>query len=685
MLFTLLTMSCAYYNTFFNAEESYRIGMEKNEEAKLQKSVRKNPVYFKKAITKSWSVINQYGDSSSWADDALFLIGKSHYQLDEFEKARDIFEQFLKKYLKSEYIPNVQLWLGKTYLKEQKVEEALKIYTDILESQGDNTIKSQAHLNLGDLYFEAKDYENAIDNYKKCLDLSDDSKQSAEAMYKLADSYFKNEKYDAAIDAYKSVLQSDAPLIRQYTSIKSMVDAYLKKGNMEEATTFLKNSLHDIRFKKYYSLLASKLANIYEFQGEYDFAIENYYDVMKKYPRQEGAALAAFYAAQLYEFQYGQFDSAKINYDRVRKIYNKSEAAAEALKRSKLLANYLEIHVGLLTDLKNLYKLEQGDSTLEDSLITGQDTIEVKVDETIALGDSSNNASSENAKQENSQKKNTGFNSELTGIADNLENGASDKKASNTIKKIKNKKIAIIRTPEEVRKSYKKNSYRLAEYFLINYANYDSAEVLFNKFISNFSDSLLSPKAYYSLYFIYNSIDDDSTKADSVRAIIKNRYGDTIYGRKLLGLKISQEDQKEELVKRRFKKAEQSFSNKDYGKAIDIYTDVASKDSGSVWAVKSLYAAAYISEVYLKNNEQAYKYYTQLVKSYPSTKQGSIAKLKTTPLPKVKIKPEQTSEEKAKTVTAEFEKKHPKIKDLEAKKRIIKDFETPKKQLPDDK
>ena len=127
LLLLFFIIGCAYYNTFFNAEENYRIGLAKNEEAKLNKSSRKNPAYFKTAITKSWKVINQYGDSSSWADDALFLIGKSHYQLEEYDKARKIFEQFLKKYLKSEYIPNVQLWLGKTYLKEDKHEKALKI------------------------------------------------------------------------------------------------------------------------------------------------------------------------------------------------------------------------------------------------------------------------------------------------------------------------------------------------------------------------------------------------------------------------------------------------------------------------------------------------------------------------------------------------------------------------------
>lgn len=672
---TVIFAGCAYYNTFFNAQESYRTGMQKYEEAKLKKSVRKNPKYFKKAITKSWKVINQYGDSSKWADDALFLIGKSHFQLEEYKKARDIFEQFLKKYLKSELIPNVQLWLGKTYLKEKKKEKALKIYTDILSSDGNDAIKARAHINLGDLYFESGDYDNAADNYKKCLDLSDDSKLSAKAVYNLAESYFKSQKYDKAIDAYKSVLQSDAPLIRQFTAMKSMVDAYLKKGDMEAATTFLKNSLHDIRFKNYYSLIAAKLANIYEFQGDYDFALENYYDVMREYPRKEGAALAAFYIAQLYEFEYGLFDSAKVNYDRVRKIYSKSEAADEALKRSKLLDQYLKIHNSLVSDIRNLNKLEQGDSSLVDSLVTGKDTVEVAIAQPLSLKDSTNKGTNNSQEAEGET---SNFNTDPNGLEESSKNIGLGKNTAKTIKKIKDKKVAITRTPEEVRRSYKKNSYQLAEYFLITYANYDSAEVLFHKFLSTFSDSLLSPKAYYSLYFIYNTVDKDSLKADSIASIITNRYRDTIYGRKLLGLDVKKSDPKEEKIKNIFEDAEKLFSEKKYEQAINLYNNVAKQDSGSIWAIKSLYAAAYISENFLKNNTSAYDYYTQLATLYPTSEQGKIAKIKIKPVPKP------VEKQKEKKIIPGTIQKDTKIKGI--KNRLLLDKkEKPKKPVIDDK
>jgi len=666
LLLLFFVLGCAYYNTFFNAEENYRTGLIKNEEAKLKKSSRKNPTYFKKAITKSWKVINQYGDSSSWADDALFLIGKSHYQLEEYDKARDIFEQFLKKYLKSEYIPNVQLWLGKTYLKEDKPEEALKIYSDILESNGTDEIKAQAHANLADLYFDSDDYYNAIDNYNKCLALSNDSKLRGATVYKLGDSYFKAKKYKQAIDSYKLVLQSDSPIIRQFSAMKSMVDAYLELGQKEEAQTFLKNSLHNARFKTYYSLIAAKLANIYEFQGEYNFAMENYHDVLKTYPRKEGAALAAFYIAQLYEFEYGQFDSAEVYYDRVRTEYPRSEAIKEAKTRSTLLTQYIKIHSGLNNDISNLYKLEHGDSSLVDSLVTGKDTIEVNISENQPTQDSS--ATQDDLTNDSHTIENTNTGYENTGFSENDQNV---KTVAKTAKKIKEKKVAISRTPEEVRESFKKNSYKIAEYFLINYMNYDSAEFRFNNFINHFSDSLLLPQAYYSLYFIYHTIDKDSSRADSIAGIIKTKYRDTIYGRKLLGIDLSQSDAKEEKIKLKFIEAEKAFTDKQYPQAVKLYNSIAKHDSGTVWAIKSLYAAAYISENYLKNPHQAFTYYSLLAKGYPQTDQGKIAIRKVKPLPKPK--------------PVEKKKESQKIKTRINKKIFDKDKEQIKLPLKDDR
>jgi len=105
----LLISGCAYYNTFFNAEKNYSMGVDKIENNTYEKLPKDVIKLFEESIEKSWRVLNNYGDSSSWADDALLLIGKSYYQMENYTKSQEILEQFSQKYLKSELIPEAGL------------------------------------------------------------------------------------------------------------------------------------------------------------------------------------------------------------------------------------------------------------------------------------------------------------------------------------------------------------------------------------------------------------------------------------------------------------------------------------------------------------------------------------------------------------------------------------------------
>jgi TolA-binding protein len=594
---------CAYYNTFFNAEENYRLGLEKkesNRQEKLPESIKK---YFNTSIAKSWKVIDLYGDSSAWADNALIMVGKSYYQLEEYDKSQEVLEQFLQKYLKSELIPEAELWLAKTYLKQEDDEQALSKFSGIISKTDDDEIRAEALLNLGELYFKSENYKNAIERFSECIDATSNSERAGKAQYKLADSYYQLKNYESAIENYEEVLRYDLPIIKQYDAVIQVANSLLELKKYERAQEILQTTLRDQRFKKQYSMIATKLANMIEFQGDLNFAIEKYREVLKKYPKTDGSALAAFYMAQIYEFEYGVLDSAKVKYDRVKKEYSRSESAEEAAKRSRILADYLKIKKQLLKDKDDMYKLEHGDSSLVDSLVSDVDTLLISIEDTLKTQPLKANGR-QIAKQLSKIKKDT----------------------VKQQKKIRENKVAVSRDPEVVEKSLLKNDFRMAEYFLVNYQHYDSAKVAYTHFVNNYSDSLLIPKAYYSLYYISKDIDQDSVKADSFKTIILTQYPNTIYGRKLSGKTVViTEHNKEGAIKDAFLNAEKLFDEKKYNQAIRAYNTIAMQDSGSSWAIKSRYASAYLYENFIKNTDSAYVSYSILAKEYPKSPQGKIA------------------------------------------------------------
>ncbi len=602
---------CAYYNTFFNAEENYRLGLEKkesNRQEKLPESIKK---YFNTSIAKSWKVIDLYGDSSTWADNALILVGKSYYQLEEYDKSQEVLEQFLQKYLRSELIPEAELWLAKTYLKQEDDEQALSKFSGIISKTDDDEIRAEALFNIGELYYKSEEYKDAIERFSECIEATSNSERAGKAQYKLADSYYQLKNYEAAIENYEEVLRYDLPIITQYDAVIQVANSLLELKNYERAEEILQTTLRYQRFKKQYAMIATKLANMIEFQGDLNFAIEKYSEVLKKYPKTDGSALAAFYMAQIYEFEFGLLDSAKVKYDRVKKEYNRSESAEEASKRSRILADYLKIKKQLLKDKDDMYKLEHGDSSLVDSLVSGVDTLLIALEDTVNIQPASNDR-------------------QIEGLINKAKKDSLKQK-----KKIRENKVAVSRDPEVVEKSLLKNDFRMAEYFLVNYQHYDSAKVAYTHFVNNYSDSLLIPKAYYSLYYISKDIDQDSVKADSFKTIILTQYPNTIYGRKLSGKTVViTEHNKEGAIKGAFLNAEKLFDQKKYNQAIRAYNTIAMQDSGSSWAIKSRYASAYLYENFIKNTDSAYVSYSILAKEYPKSPQGKIALFKIAEPPK---------------------------------------------------
>ena len=82
--------ACAYFNTFYNAEEQYNTA----EEIRIQSLGNSLPARaiqeYGKAIEKSDKVLIDYSDSD-YVKDAMLLKGKSHFFRREYDSAREAF------------------------------------------------------------------------------------------------------------------------------------------------------------------------------------------------------------------------------------------------------------------------------------------------------------------------------------------------------------------------------------------------------------------------------------------------------------------------------------------------------------------------------------------------------------------------------------------------------------------
>ncbi len=624
LLSIIFLVSCAYYNTFFNAKKRYNEAYKKQNASKtktLSGDIKKN---YRETIKKCWKLIDTYSDSSDWADDALLLIGKSYYNLQEYKKSQRVLEQFLLKYDQSPLVPEAKLWLAKTYITEQRDDEALKLLSGLFDKDLTSDVAGQVYYILGDLYYQRDNYNKAITNLEKAVEISDDDELLGSAYYMLGEIYFSEQDYEAAIQAFDKLKDLNIPSQREFEAQMQQVESFIALKDYEAAEKILKNMKRDLRFKKQFSLIETKLANLNEIQGDVQFARELYYDILRKYKNTEGASMAAFYLAQLYEYDFANIDSAETYYKKVRTIKNQEDISKEAKERASLLNEYLKIRNQLRKDRRDLISIAHGDSTLEDSLEVELDSTEIKA-----------------RLQQNEQMQRPPA-SDLFAQHDlQADSAKTDSMNKKTIVP-KSKKVAVSRTPDQVEQSFKRNSFAKAEFFLLKYEHTDSALTAYRNFIEAFpQDSILTPKAFYALYFIYSKLDSNKVKGDSIKSIILTRFPDSPYGHKLSGQKptMSEESLKDQTnekmesesdraIKEKYLTAEQYLFSENYNAAIWAFKTIAKEDSGTIWATKARYAIAYTYEHFLYDIPAAVRAYTILKKEYPGTKFAKIAKNK---------------------------------------------------------
>jgi TolA-binding protein len=578
-LFLLVfSAGCAYYNTMFNAKEKYESGQKRIKEninKEISPEIRKD---FSDAIDKCWKLINIYGDSSTYADDALLLIGKGHYQMEEYVKSERHLRQFLSRYQKSDLIAEANLWLGKSLVRLDRDDEAILYLNEAIEADESSDMTAQAYLSLGNINFKQQNYKKARTFLDQVIDISRDDDLEAQAQYLIAESFFEEGNYEEAAQNFDRVSEYKTQIDFLFNAFIRRIDCMVEMKQDDLAIELLEENSINNKFLHKVSVLRARIGNILKDQGKFIEATEEYDDVLRLYPRTEGSAIAAYGMAQLMEFAYGSLDSAKSLYQRVGQEYRQSEFTERAENRSRILDEYKKIESNIQHDQDDLEKLKI-----------------LEIDTTLV--------------ENNGQM--------------------SDGNPSEPDDKAKQKKPTV-RSQDEIVESLQKNRFAKAEFFLLTLANYDSAIALYTKFTNSSLDTLLVPKAYYALYYIYTYEVENAARADSIRQIILRGFPETSYAAYFkIDKSVTADEKKDESpYKYMYLQGEALMADDRFEEAVDIFTQIAVEDSGSEVATKARYASAWIYENKLEDLPGAIHAYTILANEYPKSDAGKIAQNK---------------------------------------------------------
>lgn len=292
-----------HYNTYFNANETYKLAIANIEQNRLENYDTILPIYaygtlddtqgmsgeFQKTIEKAELLVqthqqkqanknykkNDDNTITNWGDDAFLIMAKSYYMMGEYEKGINSL-----KYITAYFPVNV----------DARTKDKIK------KDRNNKKLKAKAK----------KEEKKLIQKEKKGEDIRPSKKlflhegANSEALLWLAKTYTAQEKYTEA-DAIFTYINSDKKFYKNYDNEVAIAkaDYYLRQGNADSTIPALEKALQNKNKKKYQSRYQYVLAQLYQHNGNSSKAAEYYEASSKGNPNFEMVFYAKFNLAKM--------------------------------------------------------------------------------------------------------------------------------------------------------------------------------------------------------------------------------------------------------------------------------------------------------------------------------------------------------------------------------------------------
>lgn len=644
----------AYFNTFYKSKEDFESAVEEYRLSLISfynrrlDSLGVVPVLnasvkekFDKAIERSSKII-QFHKNSKFIDDAVLIIGKSYFYETDYYKSERTFNEFLSKFAASELADEAILFLGRSKIRLGKTEEGIGIFKDLVQKATDGEVRSQAARDLGILAYNKGNYDEAANYFKASIDFSKNNERKAEEQFILA-KILSEYKPSVAAKEYRKVLDftSDFDLVF-YSRLnygKGLIanKEYLKAA--EELEDIRKKYRDEIGFTQHVDL---EIANNLYAQKKYPEALEKYYEVIVKYPNSPVSSDAYYSLAKHEEDVNKNYLDAFVNYKKATEENASSDYYKESSEKAGTFERYFTLLDVISEDTvrreiptvnanveryRREFNEEKGIETIDQNVTepprgpdseTGdgkgrpggnrmsvlKDTIEEQKELPDAGPSIEEMEKMLEEKQVTSEK------------GDTLQDSLRMSEISDSLKAVQDSIDAKTRQTK-VFNAY----YELAELFIYNLHQQDSAEHYLKILLTKFPESDNQAKILYTLGNFYKN-NARNEEADATFRKIVDDYPNTVYAiesGKILGLTKGNVMVTQSPTEQFFREALDMFSMNRDTQAVVLLRDLVQKYPDDSLSAKALYGLGWIYENKIINKDSSVFYYKMLKEKFPES------------------------------------------------------------------
>lgn len=340
-LFLLLTPSCVYFNTFYNAQKYF----ESAQNQPLRDTGRPSPRAiqdYDKVIERCTYILAEHSNSR-WADDALILLARSmYYKRQAPLQAKERFLDLLRVFPESKYVPQAHIYIAKIDFEMKDKREAHRRLQEVLDNQKFSDYHPEVLLLKSNYYLQDNDYIRAQEHLQQIIDRYPRSQQFELAFFTLGQAHLENGSYLESKEIFNILLNSRAS---RRTKLNSRYYIALNQYYLGEYEKALENVQRLIRleyeaseFPRLNLLRARCLAGL----SEYEEAESLFKSVIESNRRTLVSAEAAYYLAEMYFLQLFDYESAIKYYNQIQTEMRTSPFVEKGVSRSAVVSQLIQ-------------------------------------------------------------------------------------------------------------------------------------------------------------------------------------------------------------------------------------------------------------------------------------------------------------------------------------------------------
>lgn len=338
LYFFLCSISCAYFNTFYNAEQYY----EEAEKIRLEKDGEAIPISamdkYGKTIKKCQVVLDKYPDSK-FVLDATLLMAKARYYRSDFDIAINDLKT-IRGSGNNKQIEEATYWLALCKWKKGSDQAALNELNDLLGKARSRSIKAKCHLSLSELAKELKDHDMALYHLQSAAKLTTERSEKGLIYGRLAEMAFNKEDYEMAQEGYSNVIANSLSKEKIEKAHLQILKILRENKDYRSAQKKIKGMLADDKFKRISGNLELELVQLYRAQGNSSEIETRLESIVNNYQRTQVSAEAYYQLGQIYTSEKWDLTKAKEYFDNVSKESSRSLFSPMAKSHSKSITTY---------------------------------------------------------------------------------------------------------------------------------------------------------------------------------------------------------------------------------------------------------------------------------------------------------------------------------------------------------